>query len=87
MNDRLHAELDRWESVTQSLILTQSAPMVSAHELTLCFEKFIVHDNTSRGVHSCHRPLTSIRCHVLPEQAGILSVSCSMFCAMEAALS
>ncbi|CAL5225604.1 g8456 [Coccomyxa viridis] len=27
MNDCLHAELDRWESVTRSLVLTQSMPM------------------------------------------------------------
>ena len=30
VNDRLHAELDRWEHLTQSLILSQSMPMVSA---------------------------------------------------------
>ena len=29
MNDRLHAELDRWESAVQSLVLAQSLPMVS----------------------------------------------------------
>ncbi len=54
MNDRLHAELDRWESVTQSLVLTQSMPMVSAHEPTHCFKRLPKHDNTSPGVHSCH---------------------------------
>ena len=54
MNDCLHAELDRWESVTRSLVLTQSMPMVSVNEPTLCFNRCTSHDNTSHGVHSCH---------------------------------
>ena len=29
MNDRLHAELDRWDSAVRSLVLAQSLPMVS----------------------------------------------------------
>ena len=28
MNDRLHAELERWEHASQSLVLSQSMPMV-----------------------------------------------------------
>lgn len=28
MNDRLHAELERWEHANQSLVLSQSMPVV-----------------------------------------------------------
>ena len=53
MNDRMHAELQRWEHVTQSLVLTQRMPMVSVPDPALRF----TNRSTQVLVHSCHRPL------------------------------
>ena len=54
MNDCLHAELERWEQVTQSLVLAQSMPMVSVQVPAPCFNTSPNHGDISLAVHICH---------------------------------